>query len=153
MKKLLTTTALILALAGTQALAEGDKGEDSFKGPRRHMEEALSQLPEEKEKLAHETLRKAREDNKVTREQIKTLREESKAILTAQEFDRKAFLAKSDEIHALHNSMRKNMNNAVADLAEQFTVEERKILAEAVPGKPKRGHHRAKDKPEEEGGE
>lgn len=153
MKKLLTTGALILVLAAAQGVqAEGDK-EGGFHKGRHHREEILSKLPEEKRELFHATMKTTREQNKESREKLRALREESKAILTAGEFDRKAFLAKSDEIHALHDTMRKNMNNAIADIAEKFTAEERKILAEALPKGPKHGRYKSQDKHEGDGTE
>ncbi|MCB2082135.1 MAG: periplasmic heavy metal sensor [Hyphomicrobiales bacterium] len=150
MKKLLATTAIILALGATSVLAEG--GEDDFcphKGGKfrdfmEHRQEALSKLPEEKAQLIRDTLKGLREGRREGRDEGKKLHDELRDILTAPEFDKTAFLAKSDEIHAFMGSMHQEHQKAIADLAAQLNAEERKVLAEVLPHPGMMKHHKGK---------
>jgi len=129
----LTTTALLLTLAVSgAAYAQDDAGKGGHPGfhkMQQHREEVLSQLPPEKAKLFKDTMKQSREKNEATHEQIKKLRKEKDALLTAEKFDKDAYLAKNVEMDKLYDQMRANKDNAFVSVAAQFSPAERKILA------------------------
>jgi uncharacterized membrane protein len=102
--------------------------------------DVLSQLPEEKEMLFHRTMREAREETADLREQIAQLHEEIRDIFTAPEFDKALFSKKMKQVHALQEKMHTAREQAILELATQFTQEERKLLADMItPGFDRRG--------------
>jgi uncharacterized membrane protein len=107
--------------------------------------DVLSQLPEDKEMLFHRTMREAREATKNAREQIEKLRAEIKDIFIAPEFDKALFVEKTQQVHKLQEKMQKAREQAILELATQFTQEERTLLAEMItPGYGRQGRHLAR---------
>lgn len=123
-------SSMSYAFDGTYSKGRADRGS-------RH--ELLSQLPEEKEMLFHQTMREAGEKTADIREQIRELRAEIREVLTASAFDETLFLEKSLRVHELHSEKRAVLDAAIVTLAKQFTPDERKILAELFPMK--QGRH------------
>ena len=147
MKKILMTTAMTAFLFGGAALANMPvDGKDHFSNPR--MEAALAKLPQEKADLFRNAMKDLKGDREASKEQWKKLRGEMEAILTAPEFDKAAFLAKSKEIAALRDAKRAKFEEAIASIAGQYTQEERKMLVDAMPKWGKHGgYHRHGDTP------
>lgn len=139
-KKLITGTAIVTMLIGGAALACDGSGKG---GHHRggHMKEVISQLPEAKQELFREQMESQREAFKGKRDQIKTLHGELKAIVTAETFDKSAFLAKHKEIDALKSQSKAARHASFADLLAQLTPEERKIVADGMKKRGKRGKH------------
>lgn len=141
MKKLLTTSALLLTLTMGTALAHdgmgGNKGE--HRGMRHHMEEVLQKLPEDKADLIKKTMETSREKNKAQFEQLRTIGKDIRAILVAPTFDKDAYLAKVKEAEAIRQAAAAERHKTFADIATQLNQEERKTLAELMP--PKGGMH------------
>lgn len=140
MKKLITTTALALALGGA-SLAFAAPPDGPRHGHERGMmqEEFLKGLPPEKAAMVKESMDKQREAGKATHEQMKKLRDEQKAILTADKFDRAAFLAKAKQIGELSAKRSAARAESIADVAAKLTPQERTMLAERFE---KRRFHR-----------
>lgn len=108
-------------------------------GVRIPLPELLTQLPAEKEMLFHQTMREVRERTAGIREKLRKTETEIKGILTAKEFNETLFREKTKTMQELHNQMREAMEEAIVKLAQRFTAEERKILAELTP--PHGNHH------------
>jgi uncharacterized membrane protein len=106
----------------------------AFEGRSPH--DMLSQLPADKELLFHQTMREVREGTAGIQEQIKTLEMEIKGVLTASEFDATLYLKKTGAIRELQLIVRAKMDEAMANLAGQFTAEERGVLAEMFSRRP-----------------
>lgn len=138
-RALLSTTALIATLALSPAAYAEDSAQHLKQGfNQRRQQEVLNQLPPEKAKLFKETMGKTREGNQTIYEQIKQQQDALAALLTAEKFDKAAYLAKTAEIDKLYAQMRANTTQAFVSVASQFSVEERKVLAKMRrgPGKP-----------------
>lgn len=147
MKKLLTTSALVVALMAQGAFAAPEVGGGEAKAPHHAaMQEKLSKLPEAKQALVKSMWEAGKDDRKADREEMKKLHAEKEAILTAPKFDKAAFLAKSQEIEAKRAANHAEREARMADVAAQLTQEERKILAEMKPKHGKR-HHKDGDQP------
>lgn len=136
MKKLLATTAMVLALTAGAAYAEYG----APKGPPPHVKEALAKLSDDKADLVGDTLRQMHESGQEDRQKIKALHEELKTILTATTFSETAFLAKTKEIDAYMAAKHQKNHLAIAELASQLTQDERKVLADIMPGGKRFGH-------------
>jgi uncharacterized membrane protein len=106
----------------------------AFDGPPSH--KRMCQLPPDKEMLFHQTMRGVREATMNIHEQIRGLEAEIRGVLTAPEFNEALFLEKTKRLQDLHKMESELMDKAVAKLANQFTAEERKILAEIISCKP-----------------
>lgn len=104
-------------------------------GGRQAKHTLLSQLPADKEMLFHQTMREVRQKTVGIRQQINGLKGEIKNILTAPEFDDALFLEKIKSLQELHRMIKETRNEAIIKLANQFTQEERTILAELIPQK------------------
>jgi uncharacterized membrane protein len=97
---------------------------------------SLGNLPADKEMLFHQTMRGVRDAAKSIHEQIKVLEAERREVLTASEFNAALFLEKTRALQDLHRMVMVAMDQAMANLASQFTAEERAILAELMSRKP-----------------
>jgi len=133
MKTLLATTALSVMLLVSGAAFAGDQSDDDHGngGEHAHMREAvLSKLPEADATKFRDAMKASRESEKAEFEKIEVLHKELKALLSAEKFNKVAYLAKSSEIGKLeekiHHQMTEAFVNAVADLPQ----EERKLFAE-----------------------
>jgi Spy/CpxP family protein refolding chaperone len=137
MKKLLLTTAIALVLAGPAFAADPVAPAPAPSAPMAEPAGSLdvsgkiglAGLPPAKAELVRSTMSKMREDSKGSKEQLKALYEQQKALFSAPQFDKQAYLAKSDEINALHQSQAKKRAEAMASLASQLTPEERTQLS------------------------
>ena len=130
MKKLLATVAMATLLISGASLADGHKAK---------MEAALAKLPAEKAELVKSTFKEMRTERKANKQAHKSEREVMKQILTAPEFNRAAFVGKAQELSAKHGAMKVKGAEKIANLATQLNQEERKILAEMLPKKGKKG--------------
>jgi uncharacterized membrane protein len=81
-------------------------------------------------------MREVREATMDIDEQIRGLEAEIRGILTAPEFNETLFLERTRRLQDLHKMESEAMDKAVAKLANQFTAEERKILAEIISRRP-----------------
>lgn len=140
MKTRMAVSGLVILLCVCTMAYGFDGGRGLGSGDKVSRHELLSQLPEEKEMLFHETMREAREKGSKMRSQIKQLHGEIEEILTADQFDEKLFREKTSSLEALHKERHTVMQEAIVTLAKQFTPEEREILVQVLPGK--RGHGR-----------
>lgn len=138
MKKLLATSAIILALVSTSGIAQA-KEWGRHGGMHKHIEETLAKLPEDKANLFRDTMKKVREENQGQREKLRTIGQEIKDIVNAPEFDKNAYLAKTHEAQVIFGEMGAKRSAAFADVLSQLNQDERKIIVEAMPHGPK--HH------------
>ena len=146
MKTLLSTTALLLTLSfsGT-ALANsewyGKEGQDMSPS---YMEKAICKLPKEDAAQFRDTMKEARENNKDLQEQIGKLHGDLHDILTAETFDKAAFLAKRKDLQQLHDKMETNMTEAFASAVGDLTQDERVTLTRSMDRS--RAKHHGHDK-------
>ena len=130
MKKLLSATALVLALTFTgTALAHSSDAADSY------MEKAIAKLPPQKAQEFREAMNDAHEQNRDLYEQIHQLHVQLHDILVADKFDAEAFTAKSAELRELHEKMGTNLDKSFASSAAGLTPNERAMLAKAMDSK------------------
>ena len=106
----------------------------AFDGPPLH--KRTPQLPPDKEMLFHQTMREVREATTSIHEQIKGVETEIRGVLIAPEFNEALFLERTRRLQDLHKMENEAMDKAAAKLANEFTAEERKILAEIISRKP-----------------
>jgi uncharacterized membrane protein len=142
MKKLLCATALtcVLSFSAAHVMAndmEKMKDHDSF------VIKASYVLPKKDGDEFRQTLHEADEENLQNRQQIMLDHADMYDILTAPDFDRKAFLAKAEEVRNLMNQMKENRDQAFASAVNELTSDERIKLADALDTMPKHksGHH------------
>ncbi len=105
----------------------------AFDGPSPH--KRMPRLPPDKETLFHQTMRGVQEATTSIHEQIRGVETEIRGILIAPEFNEALFLERTRRLQDLHKMEREAMDKAMANLANQFTAEERKILAEIISRK------------------
>ncbi len=92
------------------------------------LERLISQLPVEKRRLFDDTMKRTDRQNRKLLEEKHRLEAELIALLEAPEFDQRTYLDKSAKLGRLRAKMHANMEDAIAMVAAQFTLEERKIL-------------------------
>ena len=90
-----------------------------------------SGLSAEKAKEYNDAMQAAIDSNNELRAQIRKAHEEADAILVAEKFDKKAFLAKAAELNKLYDTTRGKMDETFASTMEKFSQEDRKILLKA----------------------
>lgn len=129
MKRLLSTTALVLSLS-LSGMAYANDAPDG--GRHGFMQGALSKLPQDKADAFRNTLKQAREKNTETHDQMKKLHDQLYTIMTAPTFDKKAYIAKNGEIQALQEKMQKSRNAAFANALSSLTQEERTSVADSL---------------------
>ncbi len=86
-------------------------------------------LSPEKRTLFMETLKKVYRDNEGIHEKIREGRKRIVSILSAPEFDEKAYQEEVEKMHRLRGLMMQRLADATKELAKAFTPEERKALA------------------------
>jgi len=136
MKHLLSTTALVLTLAFS-GMAYAHDGHDGHDGPPPPFEAGLSKLPQKDADAFRATMKASHEKDKALFEQMHKLHDELHDIMTAETFDKGAFIAKSKELNVLHDKMHAHMTEAFATALSQLSQDERKTMADAM----KHGHH------------
>lgn len=145
MKKLLTTTALVFTMA-MAGMAYADKGSEHggwHDGPPPFMEEAINKLPAAKAEAFKATMKKSHEKNEKLSAQSKKLHEEMRAIVTAEKFDKAAFLAKSGELQKVHDQMHVSMTESLAEALSSLSQDERKTLSDNMHfGSGEHHHHK-----------
>jgi uncharacterized membrane protein len=97
---------------------------------RRKPPELAVRLPQEKEKLFFDTMKKVHVENRNIRKQIRNARERIFTILTAPQFDEASYDSEVKKLHELRGLMMQRLSNATKQLAKQLNQEERKGLAE-----------------------
>ena len=125
MKKLFTTAALLLAITAGGAAFANDKPAPEGQPPA-PMFEKLS--PEDMQ-LMHDSMQKTHEANKALFAQMKKLHEEKKAIITADQFDSKAFMANAAKLQTLENKMHASMTANMASALSKMSAEDRQKFA------------------------
>lgn len=138
MKTRMIVSGLVIVMSVYSFAYAFDCDEDLGPGNKVSRHELLSQLPAEKEMLFHQTMRGVREKGSEIHTQIKELSAELKEIITADQFEEDLFREKEKALETLHSEMHATMVESVVSVANQFTADERKILAELLP--PKQGH-------------
>ena len=133
MKKSLSVLATVIVVISLCSLGYAFEGKGHDDGAAKH--ELLSQLPADKAALFHQTMKEARGKTAENREQMKNLKKELRDVLTAPTFDEALFLEKMNTLQTLRQKERQTMVEGFAQVAQQFTQEERKILAEIIPFK------------------
>lgn len=87
-------------------------------------------LNPEKAKKYNQAIKNAKASNANTQKQAEKLREQLIDIISADKFDKQAYIAKSNEIEKLNQQMRVSVAQAAADALTEFTAAERKHIAE-----------------------
>lgn len=130
-KKLLILSALVFTLGFTLSVyAKGF-----------HKLEAFTNLSKEKQTLVVETMKKNHETKMELRGQMKEVKKSMHEILTAPEFDAKAFQTSVDKMEELKDKKFDLMTGSIKELAPQMTQEEREILAQII-ARGKHGHEK-----------
>ncbi len=95
-------------------------------------QEIVNSLPDDKRKLFKETMNSAEKATGELHEELDNARKEAANLLKAEPFDKEAYLSQVQHISELRGQVMQKMSQSVAALAEQFTQEERSILAETL---------------------
>ena len=98
----------------------------------RDAQEIASALPENKLGLFTETMNRAEDDNGELHEQLSEARKQAANILKAEPFEKQNYLAQLRKIHDLRGKLMLRNGETISGLAEQFTPEERAILADNI---------------------
>lgn len=141
MKQFLATTALVLSLAAAPAFAE-TKGADRHAEGKARVEAAIAKLPADKAALVKTYFETQKTNGKASFEQTRALRKEMREMLTAPQFDKEAYLAKSRQVQELQAKSQSDRAQALADVASKLNQQERAALMDAM--KPHKGGHRGK---------
>jgi len=134
--RLLSAAALLSALAMSPAFADAPPAPQNpnMMMQRQRMDDVLAQLPPDKAQIFRDTMKQVREKNRETYEKVHAAQDELKGILTADKFDKAAYLAKSAEIDKLYDQIRGTRRDAIVSVAGQFSASERKIIAQLREG-------------------
>ncbi len=119
-KTLITATLLASTMLASVAFAESRE--------KAQISAEAATLSPDKAKLYNDTLKAASDSNKDLRDKIHKAHDESDAIMTAEKFDKAAFLAKQAELDGLYSQVRTKMNAAYVSVVEKLKQDERKIL-------------------------
>jgi len=120
-----------VSATSTASSANSASSSSSKSAQKEKVQMDSAKLSPEKAKLYNDTMQKAIDDNKEVREQIHKAFQEADNIMTAEKFDKAAFLAKAKELDQLYAKMRDKNNEAFVSVVEKFSQEDRKILLKA----------------------
>jgi len=138
MKKLLSVTTILCAISFPMAASANT----AANVPSSYVEQAISRLPADKAEEFRDRMQQAHEDNQDLYNQAHQLREDLHTILTADNFDKDAFIAKSEELRQVHNKIGANLDGAFAEGVADLTPDDRMKLARAMEHEKKA--HKAK---------
>lgn len=124
--------ALNLVLIGATAGHMGRFLMEGPPGPPKMFQDISNALPEDKRKLFSDAIARARKDAEPLRKQIDEARKEAKRLMTAETFNKEAYLRQVDKIGDLRKQVMQKMTRAMADVAEKSTPEERAKIAESI---------------------
>ncbi len=128
--KLFITVSVLLNLLLAGAVV-GQWGRCAFgPGARISAKDIAAALPLDKRQMLEKTVSSAEAENSDLRAEVLAAREKTSAILKAEPFDRAAYLAQVSKTQMLRGQMMQNMAVRMADLAANYTPEERAVLAE-----------------------
>ncbi len=105
---------------------------------KRHFTEIAAGLPPEKQKMLMDAKMELHKESRATKRKIHKIRKEIGQILSAPRFDEQLFDKKVTELHDLHGEMAKGLAEVTKNLAQKFTPEERRVLAEILKKRPHR---------------
>ena len=130
--RILLVSALALSLSAGLALADdtaGSAAKSRFPGWHNYREHVISQLPADKAQLYRDSMKKAHEENQARFDEEDKLEIELHDILTADKFDKKAFLDKTSQLQAVREKISQSMSESFASVAAQMTPDQRQVLA------------------------
>lgn len=93
---------------------------------------SMKRVSADKMKTYSSALANAKAKNETIKPQVAKLRQDLKTIIVSPNFDKAAFIAKSNEIENLTEQMHKNTSEATASALTQFTPEERQVLSRSM---------------------
>ena len=97
---------------------------------RQSVQEFASKLPKDKATLFLETVERVHMNNRDAYGQVREARKEAMRLLSASEFDEPAYRLQIEKIHRLRSLMKRRLADATIELARQFSLEERRALAQ-----------------------
>ena len=109
-----------------------------------HRDNIAKALPADKYKLYKDTMKRTETANQPLRDQIEQARRQAADILKAEPFNRQAYLVQIKNMQALRQQMMQRMAESIVGLAEEFSPEDRAILADTLR-KPWRDRYKACD--------
>lgn len=104
------------------------------------LNEIANSVNPEKKELCLTKLRAMRKNMRQQRPDMMKTRNELMEVLTAEEFDPKAFKAKSDQMHMYRMQMRENFISTITSLASELDRDDRMVLVDSMHMGPP--HHR-----------
>lgn len=136
MKKvhLYAASAMLAVLLSSGFAQAADMAPAAATGPMVGMMAQQKALPEDKAKMLQDAIAKVHEANKPLFEKVGALHKELNEILTAESFDKDAYIAKQAEIHEAMGKIGQARAEALADVAAKFTPEERAVLSHPMMG-------------------
>ena len=135
MKKLLATTAMVILMTGSLAMADSGMGKHRF-------EEQLSKFSPATQELIKSSWKDGKEERKASFEQIKSLHKELDAIIAAETFDKAAFAAKHQQINALKDKMDASRTERMAELFAQLSQKDRETFVSMKKEMREKWHYR-----------
>jgi uncharacterized membrane protein len=99
---------------------------------RRSVEEMAMTLPADKRQHFEEVMGKAEQDTGEWRQQLSDVRKKVIATMKADSFDKKAYLDEMQQAQQLRAKIKQRTIDAIAELAEKSTPEERAQLIEML---------------------
>lgn len=91
--------------------------------------EKMEGLSDATKKLLGDTMKAKMESRKANKEGMKKYRDEMKALMAAETFDKKAFLAKKAEMNAMKTKKQAAHAESMANVFEKMTAKERQVWA------------------------
>ena len=89
-------------------------------------------LPEDKQRLFQEKMKETQAKNEALKEEIDAQRMVIVEAMTADVFDETIYQAAAQKLHDLRGQQMQNLADAAKDLAKQFSIQERVILAQLL---------------------
>jgi len=127
----LASLVLNLLLLGV-ILGQVPRGLEATPTRQSRMEEALKKVPEPTQSRFREKFAQIRAVNDPLRQQIDEARAETLRLLAAERFDETAYDRQVSKIEELRGEMFKRMGQDFKQTAKEFSLEERRMLADVL---------------------
>jgi len=113
-----------------------------YRNYRAETKRSIEKLPEEKAMMLKQTRRKLHKETKGLRKEIRNSRKNIYKIITAPTFDENSYDSEVKKLHELSGQIMSYLTEATKELAADFTMEEREVIAEILRQREFRPHHR-----------
>lgn len=104
--------------------------------------EKMHKMSDQSSKIFEASMEEVRQNNFLIEKKIRQKREDIVQLMSAEQFDENMYQAAIDELHVMRKAQTQNLVAAAKVMAKEFSVEDRRVLAQLLKKPP---HYNGRD--------